>query len=259
MKTQPLILTGLALAFLAGCQSYFPNGGYGSAGPYSAYPQGSFNSPSPVGPPPTTYQPAQTPPGGAPANSVPGLKSETAPANGQKSVPSPSGPETESAPLGADGDDATIRRGTSRLEDAPARLDGLNDDDATLSAFGNPDFVPPREIHAASATDEGLEIPSGSGRPRPNPYKFDSEGYSWLRGTVAPDPQGSGWRIKYSDNPLDDDQYGGSLSIVGNKNIDGLLEDDVVLVKGRVDPGTRDQNGKPVYRVETLKRLKPKL
>lgn len=259
MKTQPLLLTGLALACLAGCQSYFPNGGYGSAGPYSPYPPGTIQSPPPVGPPPTTYQPGQKPPAGAPSSSVPGLKSESVPPAGEKAVPNPSGPGTESAPLGADEDDATLRRGTSLRENAPARLDGLSDDDGALSAFGDPDFVPPREIHSASATAERDESPARSATPRPNPYKFDAEGYTWLRGTVAPDPQGAGWRIKYSDNPLDDDQYGGSLSIVGNENIDSLLEDDVVLVKGRVDPATRDQNGKPVYRVETLKRLKPKL
>jgi hypothetical protein len=259
MKTRPLILTGLALASLAGCQSYFPNGGYGSAGPYSAYPQGTFNGPPPGGQPPTTFQPGRMPPPGAPTTAVPGLKNESVPSNGQRAVPNPSGPGSESAPLGADEENATIRRGTSSLEKAPARLDGLNDDDAAMSAFGNPDFVAPREVRSVSAIDDGDEMPKIPGKPRPNPYKFDPEGYTWLRGIVTPDPQGVGWRIKYSDNPLDDDQYGGSLKIVGDEKIESLLEEDVVLVKGRVDTSARDRNGKPVYRVENLQRLKPRL
>jgi hypothetical protein len=37
-----------------------------------------------------------------------------------------------------------------------------------------------------------------------------------------------------------------------------LIDDDIIIVKGRVDKQQRDRFGKPSYRVEELQRLVPK-
>ena len=64
--------------------------------------------------------------------------------------------------------------------------------------------------------------------------------------------------MKYSENALEDDPYGGALELVGEEKIEKLLEDDVVYVQGRVDPTAKDAYGRPSYRVENLKYLVPK-
>lgn len=261
MQFRRIALIGLALAPLAGCQSYFPNT-YGGAGPYSAFPQGGYGPPPGVVGPPTTFQPGRTPPPGQITTETPPLKNNVNPPKGQGSVPNPrepgSGPPTS---LGTpdNEEEETIRRSTSRREKPPARIDGLTDEsEEQLEAFGTESFTPPRVIESASAIDEGDEMPRVTKRLRPIPYKYDAKGYTWLRGTVSRDPSGEGWRLRYSQNPLDDDKFGGSFLLVVDEKIDELLEDDVVLVKGRIDRSVLDENGKPSYRVNSLEFLEPK-
>lgn len=263
MQIRPIVSMGLALAALAGCQSYFPNS-YGGAGPYSAFPQGGYGPPPGSATTGTTFQPGRNPPPGQNTVESPPLKNKYAPANGPGNVPNPreagGPPASLGTPLNEDGQD-TIRHNTGSLDRTPARLSGLDETDETLAALGDDNFAKP--IESASGIDDGDEIPRrarkpGAGSNRPNPYKYDKEGYTWLRGTVSRD-EGGRWRLRYSDNALaEDDKYGGTLELVGDEKIERLIEDEVIMVRGRVDPLTKDAYGKPSYRVESLDFLKPK-
>lgn len=262
MQTRPIVLVGLALGALAGCQSYFPNG-YNGAGPYSAFPQGGYGPPPTVTSPPTTFQPGRTPPAGQITTETPSAPNKYQPAQGLNSVPNPREPGSAPATLGTPNDELgeeTIRRGTSNRTPPPAKFSGLTDEsEEMLSALGDEDFHTPKSIRSASAIDDGDDMPSAATKKRPNPYKYDREGHSWLRGTVSRDKEGR-WRLRYSENALDDDDpYGGALEIVGDEKIEQLLEDDVIYVKGRVDPSIKDAFGKPSYRVDSLDILKPKI
>jgi hypothetical protein len=262
MQIRPIVLMALALAILAGCQSYFPNG-YGNAGPYSAFPPGGYGPPTGSAGPSTTYQPSRTPPRGQVTTEGPPLKNNYMPSNGQNNVPNPREPGAPPATLGTPDNELgeeTIRRPTSSLQKPPARLSGLTDDsEETLAAFGDEGFAPPREIEATGGVDDGDDMPRTAKKQRPNPYKYDKQGYTWLRGTVSRD-QGGRWRLKYSEDALEnDDPYGGALQLVGDDKIETLIEDDVIYVKGRVDPSAKDAYGRPSYRVESLDFLKPKV
>ncbi len=261
MQTRPIVLMGLALANLAGCQSYFPNG-YSNAGPYSAFPQGGYGPPPGVVSPPTTYQPGRAPPTGQITGEAPGLKNNYAPTKGQNNVPNPREAGAPPSSLGtpANEEEETIRRnGTSSLERPPARLSGLTDEsEETLAAFGDDEFVSPKQIESAGAVDDGDSISRKDRKPRRNPYKYDKRGYTWLRGTISRDAKVGGWRLRYSEDALaEDDTYGGSFMLVGDDKIETLIEDDVILVQGRIDSSVKDRNGKPMYRVENLQWVKP--
>ncbi|MSR58326.1 MAG: hypothetical protein EXS05_11730 [Planctomycetaceae bacterium] len=113
------------------------------------------------------------------------------------------------------------------------------------------------EFETRELTDESEEVLADVARKAgPNPYKRH-ESYAWLMGRVARDPQGRGWRLRYSDDPADGDRYDGSLLIVGDEKIEQLLDDDVIRVYGRIDSSQKNPGGKPIYRVDRLQRLKP--
>lgn len=278
MQTRPLVLTGAMLASLTGCHSYFPSG-YGNAGPYSSFPQGTYPPPTtfppgtqpqgtypprgtpPLGGPPSTYQPTRPP--GQVTGESPSLKNDNkyAPAQGNNPVPPPRDPGGVPGGLGTPSDESeeTIRRGTSRLDRQPGQLDTLTDEsEETRETLGDEEFARPKVLQPAAAIGDGDEMPRVARKPRPNPYSRDPD-YKWLRGTVVRESNGNGWRLKYSNNPLDEeDRYGGSLLIVGHEEIEYLLDNEVIAVEGEIDPVARDSRGKPAYRVRGLKLLKPK-
>lgn len=272
MDTRPLVLTGLALVGLAGCQSYFPNGygagGYG-AGAYPNYPPpGSYAPPTGAVPqthgvpPSTTYQQGRSmPPNGGVTTQAPPLNNDNkyVPNAGQKPVPNYKDPGNAPATLGAPLDDEeSIRRPTSQRSSAPAGLGSLTDEsEEHLAAFGDDEFAAPQRIDPASATaaaiDDGDDMPPRQVRKPPRDlFRHDAQGYTWLRGVVVRDPQGNGWRLQYGDESITNDRFDGMLTLVGNDKIDNLREDDTIKVQGRVDLNTKDRYGKPVYRVEAL-------
>lgn len=277
MQTPARVLTGCALACLAGCQSYFPNS-HGGAGPYSAFPPGTYAPASGTAvqgqarvPPGNRYQPSGGPQtaGGLPGGAPP-LKDSAPAGGGPRSVPVYNDPNDIPSGLGTPLDDPegeSIKRPTGRLDNRrQPSIDLADESDEIRAALGDGEeevFTPPRKLQTAAATDEGEtdEFPRIARRAEPNPYRRDP-GYRWLMGRVARD--GDGWRLRYSDDPADFDRYDGALQIladeedfkIGNR-IDQLQDDEVIRVYGRIDASHKDQAGKPVYRITTLQRMQP--
>jgi hypothetical protein len=255
MHFRPLAALGLALVSLSGCQSYFPNG-YGSAGPYSAFPPGTYPPATGTAPTYTPSRPAAPTGASGTTPAQPG-RANIAPTNNQKSVPvykDPNGIQGLGTP--DDQDNPSIRRPTSNRVTPSVGL-GIDDEPENANDPFEQEFVTPERIQPASATLDADDLPP-TGRRGPNPYKHDTEGYTWLMGTLVAEPQGKGWRLRYSADPLEDD-YGGSFWLIGNDQIELLKPTDVVYVSGRIDPGTRDRLGKPAYRVRELKWMTPKV
>lgn len=193
----------------------------------------------------------QAPTGAQPAN----------PAGGRQ-VPRPTEPDAGPASLGAPAlDDEDLipksRKDTSYRDDALAPLDqSAAEEGAVLAGYGEEAFAAPRPVRTIGDSADADEMPRQVRKTVRKPYLRDSSGqYAWLRGIVSRDPHGAGWRLKYSDDPLDrDDQYGGEIVLIGHKRLDLLVDGDVVLVYGEV----ADADGSPVYRVQSVDKLKPK-
>jgi hypothetical protein len=94
--------------------------------------------------------------------------------------------------------------------------------------------------------------------PRPNPYDYDRQKYTWLRGVVDYDNEHQTWHIIYNLKPDKDDRYGGSSTLANSPQLSGLQPNDIVLVEGRFDLDSRDNIGKPTYQVDHVARLVPK-
>ena len=93
---------------------------------------------------------------------------------------------------------------------------------------------------------------------RPNPYDYDRENYTWLRGVVDYDTTHQTWHIIYNLRPDKDDRYGGSSTLSDSPQLSSLQPNDIVLVEGRFDANSRDNIGKPTYRIDHVARLVPK-
>lgn len=196
------------------------------------------------------------------------LKKNDASTAGQKEVPVYNDPTSVKSPakpgrgdipnnLGASEDESEILKPASRPQkNGPSRLQGVPDDpDVGLSGQDETDFAQPREVEQASAAEEIEEAPRASRRSTRGLFKR-GEDYEFLRGVALRDPKGKGWRLKYSDDPTDGDQYGGTLALVGGRNLDQLQNDDTIHVEGELDPSVPDRYGKPSYRVSELKWVK---
>jgi hypothetical protein len=184
------------------------------------------------------------------------------PSRGRVPDPQYSSPGTPPTNLGApatDDEQDSIRGGRTSLDKPPARLgDAGEDGDESFSSLDEEKFERPMPFQPASASAEDVAIRHPAARSRPSPYKKDPNGYSWLRGVVSRDPTTNTWRLTYSRNPLDDDPYKGSLTLVDDRLLDTLMDDDVVLVEGEVDRSITDKYAKPCYRARTVRRLQPK-
>jgi Bacterial type II/III secretion system short domain len=131
-------------------------------------------------------------------------------------------------------------------------------DSASEERVSNPDSSrDPSGVAIGGAATTAVDEPGNAGRTRtqvrPNPYKFDAQGYTWLRGTVSRNPRGGGVVLRYSEDPQDDKKYGGKLRLVGDDRIEKLIEGEFLLVRGRIDPKMKV----PTYIVESLSFLKP--
>lgn len=267
MQTRIWATAAFGLVVSAGCQSYFPNG-YGGMSPYSAMPPGGYG--------PSGAVPSQGPATtlGSPSSSIPstGTLSE-APRYQPKSPgyqPTPGAKDPSLIPRYPDAgagstpshlgtpldneDSDVIRRPTTSKQQGGARLDGLSEDAPdTLNAFGEEGFASPMPMRTASGeTDSEIRT---AARPKRTPYKFDRNGYTWLRGVVTRDEQNNAWRLTYSSDPRDDRRLGGSVTLQDDNELDVLNDGDIVLVEGEISQKT-DRFGKPMYRVNNMKRLR---
>lgn len=113
-------------------------------------------------------------------------------------------------------------------------------------------FRPPagaRELPVSNGPAE--QTAAGKSPAGPNPYDYDKQNYTWLRGTIDFDKTTRTWQIMYSLNPQD--KFGGTLTLADSPQFEQkkLRDNDVVLVEGRLDSAT-DGAGKPRYRIRKL-------
>lgn len=222
-------------------------------------PPGTYSSPgSPqLGPPAGgSSQKFQTPipatPGGNPNDSAPLWDGGASRSDGGL-VPAPHGDpndlgapntlnERNARPMlshvsGSDADD------TSHLQ--PANLQTSRAQPARVEA---PDsFEAPLELD-----DNAHQHTAASG---PNPYDYDREGYSWLRGVVDFNDDEKTWHIIYNVKPTKDDKFGGGIRLLPSPALKSLRQGQVVHLEGAIDYEHRDADGKPQYRVEHLARV----
>lgn len=85
--------------------------------------------------------------------------------------------------------------------------------------------------------------------PSLNPYSFDGQAYTWVRGIVDFDDTTRTWSIVYNLTPDAADAYSGSFVLTAHPDLGTLQRGDVALLEGRIDPKQRDRTGKPLYAV----------
>lgn len=78
--------------------------------------------------------------------------------------------------------------------------------------------------------------------------------FQWLRGIATKAPHEAHWSITYNVQPKEDDKWSGTLSLAPSPHLEQLKDGDVIEVQGRIDDVVRDQNGKPVYVVSSIKK-----
>ncbi len=140
--------------------------------------------------------------------------------------------------------------GSGSSNQSPFDGAALNDaDDA--EPFISP-IIPVKPVSTAK-----ILVKDATRRNRPNPYKYDRKHYRWLRGVVDYDDEDGTWNIIYNLQPDENDEFGGSMTLLGLGQKPELESHDVVLVEGRVDSDHRDALGKPQFRVNRLQRLAP--
>ncbi len=292
MPSRIIALAVLAMLANTGCQSYSPYG-YGYGGSYSMPPAGTYAPAGPPGtvvlPPGRSYPPGGAyPPGAYPPNTTwqqprqlnmpPGKMTEVPiqnqpPAGGsanQRLVPRYQDPNNGPATLGSPSSNLTdpeadeiprggLKKPLGMNSPSGVHLDNITDDsEENLAAFGDEKFADPVPFRPASSTTTIDEPTRQIARSAPNPYSHDDKGYTWLRGKVDYDERDKAWHITYSPQPLGQDTYGGTLTLMDDEKLDALLANDVVLIEGAVDTSKRDRFGKPMYRVQRVLRLVPK-
>jgi hypothetical protein len=280
-------LAALASVALLGCHSYNPYGynGYGptysmpgtymapgtttypgmAAPPGQAYsPTPLDQQPSPTALPPQTLQPNQGPLTEVPSNSAAPADSKLVPnynepANNGGAAP----PSSLGRPGGLDEDEGFPNPNTDKpvgLRQVPdLQLGALLDDSAErVAEMGEESFARPVPIQTASSSVAVEEFGHQTSRARPNPYHYDHEGYTWLRGVVDYSERDRRWHLTYHPEAADSDDFGGRITLLDHDHLDSLVPGDVVLVEGRIDSQRRDQEGRQMYRVDKLLKLRPK-
>lgn len=116
------------------------------------------------------------------------------------------------------------------------------------------DFEQPIEAQTVSVP---RELENTSGHEEVSPYDHDRENFRWLRGVVDYDADEKTWNIIYSIDPDDADKLGGSVTLIGDEQLDALSDNDRVLVEGRLETSKSDARGKPCFHVEHLGRIVP--
>lgn len=240
------LVGGVGLLALTGCYSYSPYG----YGPYGGYP-GGYGAPPPGGViqqgpvlgPPSTF----TPQGSA----APTWQQSTGPVpGGTNSSKSGSVPEyNDPGSFNSTGSDSPFGSRDGSARSSAAEL--------ARTVVGRPQLVSHephlRPIPVQTATSGAAQTVSAARQP--NPYDHDREGFAWLRGVVDFDEEEGTWNIIYDLRPAEDDELGGSVTLIADDRFQALRNQDVVLVEGHLDASVRDRLGKPSYRVERLARL----
>lgn len=281
------VVCAMMVLTVIGCYSHYPSSVYGPSGypgfygnpPPGAFPQGgTVISPGlPAQGSGTTLSPGASSPSDGrstnrwlPGSSAPAFNPATdgVPAGGaDKPVPDYVDPTSSGGsaapPFGGGGDfnDTNTVGDPDRSSDASGTSDdGDSPFDGAASNEGandDPFVAPTIPLVAVSTTSNAPpESPIVRGQ-KPSPYKYDRQNYRWLRGVVDYDEPSRTWNIIYDIEPDPNDEFGGSIVLLGADRFGTLKNSDVVLVEGGIDRENLDEFGKPQFRVEKLDRLVP--
>ncbi len=264
-KDRVLGLLGLLCLFAMGC---FSNGPYGRPGAYIpphtamvSQPYGVIQTPSGVAWVPATPTGASTLSAPEPARkAAPTSFGDDSELDSSRSVPTPTdlkkSPLPVVDPTGLDDDASLERRGVRTSQRArPRPLDeeefdseaepaepemSLADDesDATTSNVRSANFQ--TQVRANTV------LPASTVKDK---FGYDAEGYSWLKGVIEFNPKLQIWHLTYSQNPDDNDQYGGEVTLKNTAHFKYLRSGETVRVEGQFDAQQADRLGKPLYEV----------
>jgi hypothetical protein len=264
------------LLFACGCYryAYAPYGGYGypaypaapvdgGMGPTPTYVPGYGN---PTAPGPTPLVPNGTPstpnwqqPGGG--NSAP-LYDNPAGSGGLVPAPTDADDQKDFGPTPTSGNPG----GAEGLSNSDIHLEPIETEPATPTGAAAPSSAladhepfesPMRPASSGGATVAARTASLATPSNLPNPFAHDVK-FTWLRGIVDFDPQDQRWVIVYSADPEGNDRYGGCLTLSDHAVLKLVKPGDVVYVEGTVDESSLDQHGKPIYRIDAIKKMKPK-
>lgn len=126
----------------------------------------------------------------------------------------------------------------------------------TLQNLDAAPATPPDQSPASAPAQSEFTDPFSSDYKvqKPVPFAHDRQ-YRWLKGIVTREQNGT-WSIIYSDKPHPQDQLVGHVTLAPSPLLGQLQDGDVVQVAGQVDPVARDRQGKSLYLVSTVKRIR---
>ncbi|MEZ6059192.1 MAG: hypothetical protein R3C19_02405 [Planctomycetaceae bacterium] len=119
------------------------------------------------------------------------------------------------------------------------------------------DLGPTTELHPGSQPLNeagGVTVTSVSTRRIVPQFGFDEDNYRWLRGILRFDEASRQWSVTYS--LTESDRYHGDLNLlVQPHQLQGLRSGDAVDVRGQVDVSLQDKRGRPLYRVQDMRKM----
>ncbi|MDZ4687133.1 MAG: hypothetical protein SH850_18810 [Planctomycetaceae bacterium] len=253
---------GMNLVLLSGCYMHRPYGpGYYNAGPmygptYSA-PPGQYMAPGQQIYSPQNSGPMLSPGVGSPTPITPTNPSGTPawrpdpnsglqdaptfrPNNGM--VPDPLDPDFSAPPAAA-------------MVPKARAIETVGGTGGAPMFPGDDPFEAPTQVSLVAPGSEPALRPAGLATAATTPqapYGYDGQNYSFVKGIVDYDQQSKTWSIIYELKPEIGDKFGGSFLFASHPQLQTLKPGDLVLAKGRVDPGRTDTRGKPLYEIGTL-------
>lgn len=258
-------LLGLVCLLVTGC---FSNGPYGRQGAFSPPHTAMVSQP---------YTMVQTPSGAVwvPATptasstlSAPEPARKAAPTSfgdeddfdSSKTVPTPNDLKKNSlpqvAPMNLDEDASLERRGvrtSQRTRPRPLNEEEFDSDpelaEPEMSLADDESESPTSNVRSANFNTQvraNNVLPASAVKDQ---FGYDAEGYSWLKGVIEFNPKLQVWHLTYSQNPDDNDQYGGEVTLKNTAHFKYLRSGEIVRVEGQFDPQQADRLGKPVYEV----------
>ena len=263
---------------------YAPGPSVVPAQPSTGFPSGPFYQPGGTTYPyptngGTPYVPGTSPTGPtlAPPGNPGGSTTYDSPSGGTGSAPTfnPETPAGDKVPL--PGDDPGFERGsakptlkptTSAVEprDPPSTVQNESqrrprpsvESNLNLPEADDPFEAPAvRQASATDMTDDDVSFADNKPavtRNSPKPYAHDPE-WNWVQGIVDYDKKSDTWMIMYDDNPQNDDQLGGVITLVDHPALSKLKTGDAVRIEGSVDENVGDSRNMPVFRIARAKKL----
>lgn len=258
-------LSGLLCLCVTGC---FSPGPYGYQGAYAPPHTAMVSQP---------YTMVQTPSGAAWVPATPSNSNTlSAPEPARKAAPTSFGDEDDSDsvkkvptptdlkktpvpvvdPTGFDEDASIERRGvrTSQQtrprplidEEADSDLDRAEPEMSLADDDSGPATSNVRSANFNTQVRANNVLPASAVKDQ---FGYDAESYSWLKGVIEFNPKLQVWHLTYSQNPDDNDQYGGEVTLKNTAHFKYLRSGEIVRVEGQFDPQQADRLGKPVYEV----------